>query len=344
MTREEAITAALLGTAVGDALGLPVEGLSREKIGRRWHGEWHMRLIFGRGMVSDDTEHAVMTVLALQEHPDDAVKFQCSLARRLYWWFAALPPATGLATARACVKLWLGFSPKRSGVRSAGNGPAMRSAVIGAWHAHDEKKRCEFVRASARLTHTDPRAEVAAQAVALAAADACKEEAPRDAAGLIEGLRGLSTDEEWNTLCCQMRRAWDQQATVQGFADKIGLHRGVSGYAYHTVPVALYGWLRHAEDFQSAVASVLDCGGDTDTVGAITGALVGLSAGVEKIPTEWLRCVVDWPVSMAGLRRVAFGESRNLLGSAIAWPFALVRNAAFLLVVLAHGFRRMIPW
>lgn len=47
----------LLGTAVGDALGLPAEGLSPEKIKRRWRGQWRMRLIFGRGMISDDTEH-----------------------------------------------------------------------------------------------------------------------------------------------------------------------------------------------------------------------------------------------------------------------------------------------
>ena len=41
-----------------------------------------------------------------------------------------LPAGVGLATARACLKLWLGFSPERSGIYSAGNGPAMRSAVL----------------------------------------------------------------------------------------------------------------------------------------------------------------------------------------------------------------------
>jgi ADP-ribosylglycohydrolase len=59
----------LLGTAVGDALGLPAENLSPEKIRRRWPGGWKMRFIFGRGMVSDDTEHTLMVAQALLEHP-----------------------------------------------------------------------------------------------------------------------------------------------------------------------------------------------------------------------------------------------------------------------------------
>ena len=62
-----------------------------------------------------------------------------------------------MATARACLKLWLGFSPERSGVYSAGNGPAMRSALIGAYFCEDQDMIERFVTASTRLTHTDPR-------------------------------------------------------------------------------------------------------------------------------------------------------------------------------------------
>lgn len=47
----------LIGTAVGDALGLPAEGLSRRRVQRLYQGQWRHRLIFGRGMLSDDTEH-----------------------------------------------------------------------------------------------------------------------------------------------------------------------------------------------------------------------------------------------------------------------------------------------
>jgi len=99
----------LRGTAVGDALGLPAENLSADQIRLRWKGQWKMRFIFGRGMVSDDTEHTLMVVQALLEHPDNATAFQRALAWKFRWWCASLPGGVGLATAKACIKLWMGF-------------------------------------------------------------------------------------------------------------------------------------------------------------------------------------------------------------------------------------------
>ena len=55
----------LLGTAVGDALGLPAENLSPGRIRRLWHGEWKMRFLFGHGMISDDTEHTLLVAQSL---------------------------------------------------------------------------------------------------------------------------------------------------------------------------------------------------------------------------------------------------------------------------------------
>jgi len=92
-----------------------------------------MRLAFGRGIVSDDTEHAFLVGQSLLVASGDVAAFRRALAGRLRWWFLGLPAGVGLATARACVKLCLGISPERSGVYSAGNGPAIRSASIGAY-------------------------------------------------------------------------------------------------------------------------------------------------------------------------------------------------------------------
>lgn len=89
----------LVGTAVGDALGLPAEGFSPEQIQRRWGNHWKMRFVFGRGMISDDTEHTLMVAQALLEHPDDVAAFQRSLAWKLRWWFVALPAGVGLVSA-----------------------------------------------------------------------------------------------------------------------------------------------------------------------------------------------------------------------------------------------------
>jgi ADP-ribosyl-[dinitrogen reductase] hydrolase len=168
--RSDRMAGVILGTAVGDALGLPREGLSRRRAGRLFGGPpLQHRFLLGRGMVSDDTEHTCMVGQALLRAPKDVDHFARSLAWRLRFWLLGLPAGTGRATLRAVVKLWLGFSPKRSGVYSAGNGPAMRAALLGVCLGGDWDRLRAYVRASTRLTHTDPRAERGALLVALAA-------------------------------------------------------------------------------------------------------------------------------------------------------------------------------
>ena len=126
------IKSCLIGTAVGDALGLPYENLSAER-GQRLIGcPDRYRFFLGHGMVSDDTEHACIVAQCLIASVGDDAVFERELAQRLRRWFLLLPAGIGGATFRSCLKLCLGFSPQRSGVFSAGNGPAMRAAILGA--------------------------------------------------------------------------------------------------------------------------------------------------------------------------------------------------------------------
>lgn len=83
----------VLGTAVGDALGLPREGLSRRRASRLF-GDPPLRhtLLFSLSMVSDDAEHACMTGRALLRAPDDVDDFARSLAWRLRFWLAGPDP------------------------------------------------------------------------------------------------------------------------------------------------------------------------------------------------------------------------------------------------------------
>jgi ADP-ribosyl-[dinitrogen reductase] hydrolase len=343
----EAFSGVLVGTAVGDALGLPAEGMSRGRIRRRWRGVWRHRFLYGRGMVSDDTEHTLFVAQGLLTHPDDVVAFQRCLAWKLRLWLLGLPAGVGFATLKAIFRLWLGFSPDRSGVWSAGNGPAMRSAIIGAYFADDPDKRRAFVSAATRLTHTDPKAETAAQAVAEAAALATNRRA--SIKEWLPTLIQLGHDQEWSDICHRLAATLDSGKSVTEFADALGLHNGVTGYAYHSVPVALYAWLRHPGDFRTALEAALSCGGDTDTVGAILGAMSGASAGVNGIPAEWGDAIWEWPRSVGFIGRVAArlaeqAASPKPLGPVrYFWPALIARNALFLAVVLAHGFRRLAP-
>lgn len=332
-----AITNCLVGGALGDALGLPAEGMLAKRIAKRWRGPLKHRFLLGSGMVSDDTEHAVMTVGCLADHPDPD-SFSRDLARKLRWWFAGVPAGIGLATARSIIRLWLGVDPKRSGVWSAGNGPLMRAPIIGVWYDHDDRMRKAFVEASTLITHKDPRALEAAWIVAEVASWASTGSADREV--VFARMNAIMSGDEMRLRLPLMRDCLARSASVSEFADSFGRRVGfVSGFAPDTAAVAIYAWLRHRGDFREIITSVVLAGGDTDTVAFVAGSLAGIDPLSNRFPSEWICGLKDYPInpdSLAGLP----GETPFRFPN---WPVSLVRNALFLVIVLIHGFRRIFP-
>lgn len=301
---EDRIVGCILGTAVGDAIGLPYEGLSRQRAGKLLGAPDRHRFCFGRGMVSDDTEHTCMVAQALIDAKGNAGEFQRLLARRFRWWLLGAPAGVGLATLRATIRLWIGYSPERSGVRSAGNGPAMRAAILGV-AIRDFDQLGEFVRVSTRLTHTDPKAELGALAVALAARLASFREkiTPYEYLDYLTDLIGTE-DSELISLIAQAADSVNAGKCTVAFAESLGLAKGVSGYVYHTVPVAIHAWLSHQHDCRTAIMAVVQCGGDADSTGAIVGGIVGAGVGRHGIPQEWLDGLIEWPRTVAWMEKL----------------------------------------
>lgn len=269
--------------AVGDALGLPAEGLSAVRRASLFGEIESHRLFFGRGVISDDTEHALLVYAAWQESGGQLPQFKQALRNKLKLWLLTLPPGVGLATLKACLRIWLGF--KNPGVFSAGNGAAMRAPILGALGASRE-----LVDASSQLTHTDPRASYGAWAVAQAAAG-----------------------------------HWPQEtidAVERGEMPAMGY---ISGFVEHTVPAALSISYKYRDDFPGAVRAAIALGGDTDTVAAIVGGIVGARVGLAGIPEPWRRAIMGTTPNNSSLPTMALTHT-----------FALP-------IILAHGFRRMLP-
>lgn len=328
MTREEQVAGCLIGTAVGDAMGLPYEGLPPDPHRRLDRPRW---LPFGLGgMISDDTEHAYMIGQALLAAQGDPAQLERAFASELRWWFAAAPPALGWATLRACLKLCLGFPPSASGVWSAGNAPAMRAPLLGVIYRDDLTRLHATTCALTRLTHRDPRAEHAAWAVALAARLA-------SLPGPIDEAR-FEQEVVARIECPELRRllsnpAWTTPAT------------GVSGYCYATVPAALHCWLRHPADAPAALAEAICAGGDTDTVGAIVGALSGARLGPGAFPAAWQSGIHDWPVGLPALYTLAQALAEGKPGTPRPdrlLPIRWLRNTSFFLVALGHLLKQLV--
>jgi ADP-ribosylglycohydrolase len=304
-------------------------------------------LVFGRGFCSDDTELTQIVGRAVAMSAGDLDRFEQELCRQMKCWLLTVPAGVGWATLRACLKLLFGLGPDRSGVASAGNGPAMRSALLGVC-AETNAQLKDWVRSSSRLTHTDPRAEEGAYLVARAAGLTTH--------GLDNNpLRFLSEvvmEVEGEELHRCLRAAVEALAagkTPREFADSQGWREGVSGYVNQTVPAALYCWASSPGDFRRCIENAVLLGGDTDSVGAVTGAICGANLGSDKLPEDWLNCLSECPRGIGWMQQLAKslantpGGNGRVTPPSMHWLATIPRNVLFAAVVLSIGFRRLLP-
>ena len=345
-----ALVGSMLGTAVGDALGLACEGLSPRRQVKLFPRLDHYGFLCGRGMVSDDTEHTVMLAQALIASGGDEVAFTRDFAWRLRGWLVALPAGVGLATARAIARLLLLVPPHRSGIASAGNGPAMRAAVLGVAYGDDPAKLKSLNRIAARITHRDDRAEHGALTVALAAHLSATAPAPLRPQEFATAMAAyLPADSATLAVIRAVAGSLAQDEPAAAFVARLGSKNGVTGYMLHTLPAVLHVWLRHQDDYVGGIEEVIRLGGDADSTAAITGGIIGARVGREGIPRQLLDRLVDWPRSKEMIEQVAHRLAQARLARTqldavrscvVAMP---LRNVFFLLVVLAHGIRRLLP-
>ena len=349
----------LLGSAVGDALGLPYERLSRTRIHRSHTPIKGHSLILNKGMFSDDTEHICMTAQSLIVSGGDSEKFARDLGWRLRLWLLGFPAGIGLATLQSCLRLWIGFSPQTSGIDSAGNGPAMRSAIIGVCYGEDRAKLVSLVEASTIITHNNHKARLGAIAVAVAAylASTGFTVKPQEYyQTLQEFLQHSSTklpsmeEKEFLDLIEQACLSVSQNQSGVAFADKLSNQNGVSGYIYNTVPIVIQVWLRNQNRYSEGIKEIIYLGGDTDTTAAILGGIIGASVGTAGIRRQWLDDIIDFPRSIKWIKSLGkrLAQSRQTQSPQKALPLAFyllpIRNLVFLVVVLFHACYRLLPF
>ena len=173
--------------------------------------------------------------------------------------------------------------------------------------------------------------------IAAAAAMACN---GMDTAAILDSLERLVESAEMKVRYPLLREALAAQSEVGEFADSFGRKPGfVSGFAPDSAAVALFAWLRHRGDFRATIESAVKAGGDTDTVAFIAGSLAGIETGREGMPAEWLTGLRDWPIHPSSIQRLGTTDPPCYP----VWPLSLIRNFLFLIIVLIHGFRRLLP-
>lgn len=331
--RRERIRGLLLGTALGDALGLPMEGLSGSVIRRRF-GEpvERFHLLGSRGYVSDDTEQAALVCQAIARGRGDLEATTRALRWSLIGWLWRLPFAVGLSTLRACLGLSVG---RATGVCSAGNGAMMRAPVLAA--VRSPKQRKLLGRQLARLTHTDDRGVQGALFAAELAA-ACLE-APSDTEPRKLVLDAMATLPPGD--------ARDAVQAGLGAASSSGPfpveQLGNSGFVIHTLALTSFAFTSWGADPLVCVQRTVALGGDTDTAAAIVGAWCGALHGEQALPSHLIAQLQGGPFGAAHLRALGDACVDAKAPPGFPWPLAMLRNLALYPVVLAHGLRRLWP-
>ena len=169
--------------------------------------------------------------------------------------------------------------------RAAGNGVAMRISPLGVW-AYLKKLPLEdfyeYVRWEGYITHRNELAISGAFAVAYAVYFNLKEN-PREAGDtvkrVIEILENLGIE---NAVKGALEKALKLHSDGYTYAEALPL-LGTSGFIVHTVGSAFFLFLSE-ENFLEGMKHLLEVGGDTDTIGAIYGSLIGSLKGLGGVP------------------------------------------------------------
>lgn len=268
----------LLGTAIGDALGVPFETKLvnnpelNEWDGKSFLGSEHHKL--QPGQYSDDTQMSLMVAESLIENngfnPDDLS------ARYVDWMVSDRWRGHGKTTMMALQNIVAGKHWSESGIAgSQGNGTAMRAAPFGVYYRNDLKLLISVCKIDSAITHASEDAEAGSIAIALAAAYAVNQ----DLENLLDKIcEHLPNSKVKNTVYSLDSLISSEHITP---AQALGV-LGTKANVKETVPAALYCFLKF-NNYYDAVVAAIRAGGDTDTTAAIVGALFGAKDGMKAI-------------------------------------------------------------
>lgn len=308
---EDCVRGALLGTAVGDALGMPIEGLSHQNVRTYYKGIKEYRADEERGDLAegqwtDDTQLTFALARAFSGNADAWPE------RAAEQYVALLPEARrwGPTTTAAVEALQDGASWEASGdAERPTDGAAMRAAAPGLWWSRADaspKKALAALRPVLAVTHAHPAALAAGlgQAFAVRYAAQARPDA-FDTDAFWEELVRFTTWAEGELAPpgenadrrCSKRLRTLSGSLHQGAMplDLRDLCDGAGVHADEAWPLAVGMFARTPHLIEAAFLSTVNVGGDADTTGAMCGALLGALHGWDAFPDEWRDGLEDAP-------------------------------------------------
>jgi len=289
-------TGALIGSAVGDALGAPVEGYSMEKVcsvyseGKRW------KMSYGR--YTDDTEMMIGVAESLIKNKG----FNGADMARTFIQNYDAQRGYGPGSKEALKRIregesWEEASGKLFGGKgSYGNGAAMRIAPVGLFYYDNTDALREVAHKSSNITHSHELGKegAALQAFAIALAVRGQKE------GMLFDLKEFVQHDVYKEKIRKIEVLLNKDVTKKEIISELGNGEA----AFNSVPTAIYSFLRF-DHFEDSVTYAVSLGGDTDTIGAMTGAISGAYYGEGAIPNEWVEKLEEGEKGKSYIKRLA---------------------------------------
>ena len=305
--------------AIGDGFGYPTEFLSLDKIKERW-GKNGLEAPLGEPiMVTDDTQMAVAVANALQRAITDDLSKESitnALIKEFVTWLndSRNDRAPGMTCLVATENLEKGLAWNLATVKdSKGCGANMRVVPVGLLTARNisTEQIGRLAQFQAVITHAHPTALTASEITAITIVKLINGTEPENLLNELERhakeqWRIYHDDllaEIWNrppfyTSQDYIAHGWDEVLEVLAKVRKAMEYRdeeidpclavGDGWKAEDAFGTALYCFLLYPNDPAAAMRRAINSRGDSDSIGCLTGAMVGAHCGVEAIPPDWI--------------------------------------------------------
>jgi len=304
--KEDHILGCLLGLASGDTFGMPTEFMTRDAI--KSHYGWvdrflaphagHFHTGMPAGRITDDTGQALAIAQAVVRN--NGLLTSQIIADGLLDWKNSLGPefehVVGPSTRRALELLEQGANPEETGWEGRTNGAAMRAPIAGLLHPGDIQAALKAAYITSLPTHGINIAIAGAGAVACAVSQAQVPDTTLETilqAGQEGAVLGAKLGHiVWGTSLEKRiilaLHLVDQASNTEQALNDLYHYVGVDLVVAESVAVA-FGIVKLAEGNPlKAVTLSANIGGDTDTIGAIAGAICGAWKGSSAFPPDWL--------------------------------------------------------
>ena len=303
MNMEQNVRSLIIGHAVGDALGVPVEFASRERLEAepvtemRGYGTHKVPA----GTWSDDTSMTLCLLESLTRLMK--VDYQDIMNNFLKWMEEGEFTATGITfdvgitTRHALLRSRpdpisakmgkKGIDPLLCGEDSEysnGNGSLMRIAPMALYlNGNLTEDTLQLVHNVSKLTHAHVRSQMACGIYVFIATELLTDKSLNAIrTGIQKAYQFYQGQDDFKTEINTYSRIWN----VEQFAKVPEYDIKSSGYVVDTLEAAIW-CLFNTDNYCECVLKAVNLGGDTDTVGAITGGLAGLLYGENNIPPAW---------------------------------------------------------